>query len=279
MTWSILLASCVVFFTACSDDDEGSNTNPPINPLEVFTSGLPKSAAGMLMSYTNGLLTKIVTNDGEKVLFDYGTQITNSSQQRSSSSNGITMSIYDEDDNLEYYFYNMAFGNNGFLKSCSEKTYDEIDGEQIETWSFEYNKDGHLISMKRSEGDNEVTSIKYENGNITEVSMTSDDDDSLNVKVFYTSTEITTPIKNKNCIMLFDITFGIDMDEMNYAYWAGFLGKATKSLPVMTTSMWNGEEYYEEETETFEWIIKNESVLKMIQRTSEGTEEYLFSWE
>ncbi len=51
---------------------------------------------------------------------------------------------------------------------------------------------------------NEVTTIKYENGNITEVAMTSDgEDNSLNTKIFYTSDEITTPIDNKNHIMFF----------------------------------------------------------------------------
>ena len=39
-------------------------------------------------------------------------------------------------------------------------------------------------------------------------------------------------IENKGCIMFFDGTFGIDMDEMEYAYYAGLLGKATKNLPV-----------------------------------------------
>lgn len=32
--------------------------------------------------------------------------------------------------------------------------------------------------------------------------------------------------------MLFDTTLGIDMDEMEYAYYAGLLGKAIKNLPV-----------------------------------------------
>lgn len=43
--------------------------------------------------------------------------------------------------------------------------------------------------------------------------------------------------------MLFDPTLGIDMDEMEYAYYAGLLGKATKSLPS------SNEE--DGETETF----------------------------
>ena len=97
-----------------------------------------------------------------------------------------------------------------------------------------------------------------------------DEDNSLSTKISYTT------IENKNNLMLFDITFGIDMDEMKYAYWGGLLGKATKHLPSMITYI---EDSYEEETETFEWTIKDNCVQKMIQTAYWGTEEHLFIWE
>ena len=85
--------------------------------------------------------------------------------------------------------------------------------------------------------------------------------------ISYTSDSVETPIENKGCLMLFDTTFGVDMDEMKYAYYAGLLGKATKHLPVKNNEdefVWtlnndgypiemNLESMYEDDTFTFEW--------------------------
>ncbi len=280
MTWCILFASCFVVFTACSDDDNDEPTTAPVSNLSnVFTGGLPKSVADMSMTYTDGLLTKIMTNDGEKIIFTYPNQAKSNTPLKSSSNENTTMSIYDEDGVLEYYFYNMKFGDNGFLKSCTQINYD--DGEHTDTWNFEYNADKHLIYMKRSEGGNEVTTIKYENGDITEVSMESESKDEdynkLNTQIFYISDKTKTAIENKGCLMFFDTTFGIDLDEGRYLYWAGFLGKATKHLPVKTIYT------IDNETETFQWNLKNNGLPEKMIRTwswdmETDTEEYLFSW-
>lgn len=263
IAWSILFTVCIVMVIACSNEEK-IDDGGAITPI----TQQPKSVSDMTMSYQDGRLTEIVTTDGERIIFDYGEQTKSSFQLK-------TISLYDENNDLEYYFYDIVIGSNGFIKSCKETTYDRIDGEQIETWAFEYNTDGQLVYMKRSEGGNEVTIIKYENGNITEVSMTSEDDDSsLNAMIFYTNAEVPTPIENKNSIMLFDITFGIDMDEMEYAYWTGYLGNATKHLPVKII-----EKTEEEDTKTFQWVIKEDYVQKMIQITSWDTEEHLFTWQ
>lgn len=273
IAWSMLFTLCIVGFVACSDDDNNDDGGEVITP----TTKQLKSVSDMTMSYQDGLLTKIVTEDGKKLIFDYGTQTKSNTQLRSNGTGITTISLYDDNDNLEHYFYDIVTESNGFIKSCKEITYDEIDGEQTETWKFEYNTDGQLLSMKRSEGGNEITTIKYENGNITEVTMTSDEEDnSLYTKIFYTSNEITTAIDNKSSIMFFDMTFGIDIDEMKYAYWAGLLGNATKSLPLKIIYIENSEY---EETETFQWTIKDDYVQKMIQTASWGTEEHLFTWE
>lgn len=38
--------------------------------------------------------------------------------------------------------------------------------------------------------------------------------------------------------MFFDTCFAIDLDEMDVAYWAGLLGKATKHLPISEYHTW-----------------------------------------
>lgn len=128
---------------------------------------------------------------------------------------------------------NLYLDKNGFVKHCEETEYD-LDGKQEETWDFTYNGDGQLLTMMRSEGGNEKTTIKYQDGNIVETATVSanEPEESSSYKVYYTSTDMPLPIENKGSIMFFDGTFGIDMDEMEYAYYAGLLGKATRNLPA-----------------------------------------------
>ena len=265
MAWSILFASCFIVFMSCSSDENGDESVIP-NAKQI------KTVSDMTMSYNDGVLSKIVTKEGKIITFNY-------SSKTKSSSVEYTKMVVEDEDGAKMYF-ELEIGDNGFIKSCTETYENSRDEEQnntIDTWNFEYNSDGQLIYMKRSEGGDEVTEIKYENGNITEVTMVSEeDDDRLSTKIYYTTEELSSAIENKNNIMLFDITFGIDMDEMKYAYWAGLLGKATKYLPVKITYVENSREM---ETETFQWTIKDDYIQKMIQKTSRGTEEHLFIWE
>ena len=73
------------------------------------------------------------------------------------------------------------------------------------------------------------------------------DDERMDCDINYTTGEITVPIENKGCLMLFDTTFGIDMDEMRYAYYAGLLGKATNHLPLSNSE--DGDEDF------FDWTL------------------------
>lgn len=270
ITWSILFASCFVVFMACSDDNKDAEeviTNPSI----VFTGGQPKSVLGMSMTYTDGLLTKI-GDDGKNITFSYGLKTRSSIITKADSTN-LKMTVEYDDDPNDVRYFDLIIGSNGFVEKCIETYKDNAD---VDTWEFGYNADGQLNYMKRSEGGNEVTTITYENGNITAVSMVSEDDgDKLNTRIYYTSDAIKTAIENKGCLMLFDITFGVDMDEMKYAYWAGLLGKATKHLPIKLISVENS---LEEDTETFEWNLSNGYPNKMIETASWGSEEYSFTW-
>ncbi|MDE5549750.1 MAG: DUF4595 domain-containing protein, partial [Bacteroidaceae bacterium] len=160
----------------------------------------------------------------------------------------VVMTIeYGEGDIL---ICNLTLGKNGFVSHCDEMEIYEGETE-TETWDFTYNSNGQLTQMLRSEGGCEKTQIKYDNGDIVEVSTTSAEelDESSTYKIYYTSNNVQTAIENKGCIMLFDNTLGIDMDEMEYAYLAGLLGKATKHLPVRCVDV---EEDY---TDIFTWTL------------------------
>lgn len=88
-----------------------------------------------------------------------------------------------------------------------------------------------LTRLKRSEGGDSF-SITYTNGDISKVVQVDEDGDKDVYNIRYTNDEYKNVVANKGCIMLFDDFFGIDMDEMGMAYFAGLLGKATKNLPM-----------------------------------------------
>lgn len=232
---ALLLGLCCIGFTSCSDDENGNEETPTtpvrIHPSNVFVNGCPREAEGMSFVYNvDGLLTGVSESGGSaRVSFDYSVL----------EQSKVQMIIYDSDGT---YVLDMTIGSNGFVSDCVESAPDGTD-----TWEFDYTSSGNLNYMKRSEGGNEETRIVYNaNGDITQVTMDSDDEHT-EYAISYTNDEIAVPIENKGCLMLFDTTFGIDMDEMKYAYYAGLLGKATQHLPLVQT-----ESGYED---SFKWNL------------------------
>ena len=224
--------------TSCGDDDDdnggknGTENGGVVNPRNVFTAGLPKQVNGFdIHTNSQGLVTSIEGTDPEEgryitITFEY------LQQTKGDSDTDVIMTINEGDEYTT--ICSMELNEQGFVSYCYEEEFSPYDEPSNQSWKFEYTKDGHLNKMTRSEGNNEVTAITYENGDITKVRTASDDDDEESVtKVFYTNSKIDEMIPNKGCIMLFDETFDIDMDEMKWAYYAGLLGKATKHLPLL----------------------------------------------
>ncbi len=214
-------------FTACgNDNDENTDTTTGgvANPQQVFTGGLPKSFSGMAIQTNAKGQVLSIKSDTESVTFQYKDETT-----RATNTPDIVMTVA---DSYETLVCNLYLNKEGFISHCDEVEKRRNDA-QNETWDFNYDSDGHLVKMIRTEG-HETTIIKYQDGNIVEVTETTTEDpnDIELRKIYYTSSTISTPLLNKGCVMLFDATFGVDMDEMKYAYYAGLLGKATKHLPL-----------------------------------------------
>lgn len=280
LSLAFIASLTAVSFASCSDDDDepsnGGGEQPGVvapKPSEVFTAGIP-SQVGDLKITTNekGQVTKI-ENDGEVVTFTYGTI-------SRAETYDMTMRIVDTEnsgdpaDDLTFY---MRLNKDGFVTYALE-----VDGDGNEdTWEFGYNADKQLNYMKRSEGNNEVTNITYVNGDITKVDMKSDPDeygyiDEGHWTISYTSENVKSPVANKGGIMLFDLTFGIDMDEFDVAYFAGLLGKSTKNLPVVR----NEEDF---ESENYAWTLNAAGLpTKMVATTEYSwgaeTDEITFVW-
>lgn len=245
-------------FTSCSDDNKdepngagngGENQAVVANPSNVFTAGIPTKVGGMSVNTdANGLVTSMGNaTDGVNITFTYP------SLSRADGYDVIMQVEEDGDRNI----FNLSLNELGFTKYCRQI---ESDGN-VEEWWFEYNADGQLSKMTRSEGDNEVTSITYVNGNITKVVGGGNDPDSTND---YTISYGSPLIENKGCIMLFDATFGIDMDEMEYAYFAGLLGKATKNLPIERIDSVDGDRG------TYTWTLDSNGMPVKVEIVESG---------
>ncbi|MGP1378437.1 MAG: DUF4595 domain-containing protein [Prevotella veroralis] len=232
---------------SCGNDNKTIEPDKPttpteVNPLNVFTGGVPLSYGEYnILKNVKGQVSAIQANNGdEKITFEYMKSTSNNA-----NTPNVVMTLESKDEKL---VLNLFLNKEGFVKHCDETEYHRDDLSQKETWDFTYNNNGQLLTMFRSEG-NERTTIKYEAGNIVSTAEKAvNGTRNKTHKVYYTSQPVPSPIVNKGCIMLFDTTLGIDMDEMQYAYFAGLLGKATKHLPVRLVDN-EGEE------ESFAWHL------------------------
>lgn len=105
--------------------------------------------------------------------------------------------------------------------------------EDGEWYEFQYNSDKQLSRMiqHHEDGEIETTNMTYDNGSLVKVN--GNDGDAYYMS--YTSEETLIPIANKAGLMYnCDIFWGIDLDEFNYVYMAGLLGKAPAYLPIAT---------------------------------------------
>ncbi|MDE6346611.1 MAG: DUF4595 domain-containing protein [Muribaculaceae bacterium] len=249
---SIGFAAFAMVLTSCSDDDDddkvpGIGGEPSID--NVFTQGLPTSVDGTTFTTNDkGQVTKIV-DGSEEVTFEYGTF------SRATQFNAL-MKIRDKDyptDGSDFY---MQLNGNGFVTYAEQVYLDAEDG--VDTWKFEYNADGQLTRLQRSEGGDDFT-ITYTNGDITKVVQVEEDGDRRENTFVYTNAENAKAVANKGNIMLFDDFFHIDMDEMGIAYFAGMLGKSTKNLPMgySVKAVEGGSDYTNSETYHWEFNADN----------------------
>ena len=257
--------SVAMTFTSCRSDNDDA-TSAVANPQTVFTGGLPKSIAGMtIQTNGKGQVIAIVLESGKPIIFKYKDATTRST----ASTPDVVMTI---GKGKEYSTYNLYLNKDGFAKHCEEVVHN-LDGEYTVPWNFTYNSNGQLLTMQCSESGTEETTITYQNGNIVETKIAYSKEAEFNHshKIYYTSTDITTPIENKGSVMLFDENFGLDRDDVLYAYYAGLLGKATKDLPVKLFDNKHHTQY----TQNFSWTL-NSAGYPISFKGNHKT--YYFSW-
>lgn len=246
---TVVVMGVTATFISCNKDNNddpngGITAGTTVNPLNVFTSGLPKSITGLnIQTNAKGQVSAIQTTDGVKVAFEYDV----SASRSVGNMPGAIMIVIEGKDK---YVYNLYLNGSGFVKHCMETIYETVGGTVANpdnrTWDFVYNSDDQLQHVYRSAGDKHID-VKYQNGDIIETTTTTKDDGKQTAKIDYTSAAVSTALTNKGCLMFFDEMLGIDTDRMQYAYYAGMLGKATQHLPIRIATG-DGEN-------TFNWTL------------------------
>ena len=239
-----------------------------------------------------GLVTSITTDEGEKAVFEYF-PVT----RAEASINSARITVTDEDGDVTEL--NLQLNSDGYVKYCKSIDHAGTPDADEFTWKLEYDTEGHLIEMRRSESDGELTRITYKDGDVVATSTQSfldDGGEDINgdgkidnqdiwpdTKIYYTTDEITTPIENKGCLMMFNELLDVDMDEMIYAYYGGMLGTATKHLPLRMHAPYghDSQGFYFSDYD-FKWTLNSNGYPTELiaKKLGEGTWEgkYLFAW-
>lgn len=253
---------------SCSDDPETVSEPTTEN---VFTAGLPSSVDGASFTTNEkGQLTKIV--DGTtNITFEYGTFTP-------SRANNFTVLMKERDSEYpdEGSDIYMEINQQGFVSYAYQIYID--DDDDVDEWWFEYDSNGQLTRLKRTEGGDDFK-ITYANGDIDKVTLLEDDGDYREYTFKYTNTEYTKVVANKGCVMLFDDFFEIDMDEMGVAYYAGLLGKPTKNLPMGYSEIGKeGSSSYTSE-QTYHWVFNTNNLPTKFWEGDYESDGVTFSWK
>ena len=263
----VALLSCVGM-VSCGDDD----TFIVGKPSNIFSNVSPKIVGKYSIYYDEQGRVSMVTERGEytfrKAFFDY-----------SPADRDCDVRIDITEENYgEMISLHVSLNKNGYAEYVSEIEDNRIDQD----WKFEYNSNGQLIKMVRSEGGSETTTVTYQDGDITKVERKSKFNDSGTNSTIEYGTE---KIENKGSVMLFDEMLCIDMDEMGFAYFAGLLGKPTSHLPQSNKSIDYSSGGYKITTyKSFSWSLDANrlpvSVLieEKYDNTTPYTKTYSFDW-
>lgn len=237
---SAVLVTAIFGLASCSNNDE-PKSNQPTEPSykNVLSQGLPTDVDGATFTTNDkGQVTSIfhASRDAVIVTFEYGVF------NRDAATYDVLMKVIDWYGDCNIY---IQTNNQGFATHALEV---DNDGDSYTaTWDFEYNSDGQLINLKRSEGGDNFK-FTYTNGDITKVVEDDEDGDHYETVFKYTDAEHPNGIPNKGNIMLYEDMY-VDMDQMDLAYYAGLLGKSTKNLPL--------ERIESNNTEKYNWVLNN----------------------
>ena len=215
-----------------------------------------------------GRVSSIVNKEEkEKVTFEYKSDVLGTTDVPN-----VVMTVTDDDSKT---VYKLLLNEAGYVKYCDEYEYEKNEIAKSKTWNLEYNSDNRLVKAVQSESGFQTTyTLTYKNGDAIESSTVSQKEgkETNRYQIFYTSSKVTSPIANKGCIMFFDKGLGIELDDLEYAYYAGMLGKATKHLPIYNIDKDNN-------MTSFEWYFDaNGFPIKVVAKDDDDREDSNIVW-
>lgn len=100
------------------------------------------------------------------------------------------------------------------------------------TNTFTYDDDGHLVKMDDGRNNRDYV-LTWTDGNLTRVDWTSRDDGYSQVYAFNYGSQ-----PNADNLMFYYFVYDVDIDEIQYLYYAGLLGRSTTHLPESIYDPW-----------------------------------------
>lgn len=263
---------------SCSDDDKDrpdwdkpTTGDVAIDASSVFPNGAPRGVNGLTITTDErgDIVSLSNPRDREEVIFRNSQKDT----FRDGVQYDLTMYVRELTKSADMEVFYLKLDHAGRITYARQ--YD--DDREMEEWWMEYNHAGQLTKVTRTDDDHEVTDIRYKDGDIVSVTTR----DRRGEGSDYTIDYGTLPyLDNKGCIMLFDDLYGVDIDDMQYAYWAGLLGTPTYHLPlgaVYTETDHPGRTY----TATYHWTYgaaPDYPTTLMIEEPGEQPTLISFTW-
>ncbi|AFJ09606.1 DUF4595 domain-containing protein [Prevotella intermedia] len=265
MWFLAIVLTATITFVSCGDDKDNPDVEKgkvEVNPEKVFVNGMPKVMDGYVFTrdFKGRLSSMYNKKEKSSVTFDY-----NNNTLGTTDVPNVVMTVADSDNRTVYKLF---LNKDGYVKYCDEIEY-RIDNPKTTAWNLEYNSDGQLVKVVQTkDGYKRLSTIIYDGGNAVETVTKSEKDgkETDHYKIYYTSKKITLPIANKGCLMAFDGVLGVDLDHLQYAYFAGMLGKATKHLPIYNMDKDNDKT-------TFDWTFNDDGFPTKIVIKSEDERE------
>lgn len=208
------MALCVSF-TSCGDDEENNGENAGTG--NVFPGGTKKLATinygneTATFTYDGSKLVSVKEGNDQTITFNY-------------TGNTVVMtSIYKDEKEI----YTLNIGSNGFATSGTVKLIDNDGSEDNASFAFKY--DGDRLTEIAVTGDYGYDNYKltWKDGNITNV-VNEYQEDNYPVKTNTNTSTYDTELNTAGLSFFEEV--GTDVDELEYAYYAGLLGKSTKNL-------------------------------------------------
>lgn len=205
-------------FTACSDDDDDDAPRTDVAVIEnnipkVFPNGRPVQIGQKHLYYDEkGKLIR-VEDEYSTYTFDYS---------GSKEYEVVMTSRWHSDNDVTRTYFDL--NENGFATRVYQEIHEDGGIYQVNV-NVQYNSDNQVKALSFTyPGGGRTSTIDYRDGNIVTVTNKETGEPTE------TSTYTYTEYENKGNFALFDDMYDIDIEEVEYAFFAGILGRAPKYL-------------------------------------------------